>query len=114
LEEAGAELLLEARKRWPALAPKFDNFSMETALCAYKKLHRVKRGRYVGYYLDRQSEEIMKAESDDWKGIDWEVVWQAREEVIGAELAPRNAREDKAKMSLFLDTGSYHYYADEA
>ena len=113
LEEAGAELLTEVRKRWPALAPKFDNFSMETALCAYKKLHRIKRGRYVGYYLDRQSEEIMKAESDNWTGIDWEVIWQAREEVIGAELAPRNAREDKAKMSLFLDTGGYHHYANE-
>ena len=112
LESAGADLLREARLRWLSLAPKFDNFSMETALCAYKKLHRVKRGRYVGYYLDRQSEEIMKAESDNWAGIDWEVVWQAREEVIGEELAPRNAHENKAKMSLFLDTGGYHYYAD--
>jgi len=113
LESAGVELLQEARKRWPNLASQFDNFSMETALCAYKKLHRIKRGRYVGYYLDRQSEEIMKAESDGWSGIHWDVIWQAREEVIGPELAPKNAREDKAKMSLFLDTGGYHYYADE-
>jgi hypothetical protein len=110
LEDAGAELLLEARKRWPLLAVNFDNFSMETALCAYKKLWRVKRGRYVGYYLDRQSEEVMKAESDDWYGIDWNVIWQAREEIVGERLAPRYAREDKAKMSLFLDAGTLHYY----
>jgi hypothetical protein len=83
---------------------------METALCAYKKLWRVKRGRYVGYYLDRQSEEVMKAESDDWYGIDWNVIWQGREEVVGAELAPRYAKEDKNKMSLFLDRGTIHYH----
>lgn len=113
LGDAGAELLREAQHRWPAFASRFDNFSMETALCAYKKLHRIKKGRYVGYYLDRQSEEIMKAESDGWQGIDWEVVWQAREEVIGPELAPRYARESKEKMSLFLDTGALHHYAKE-
>jgi hypothetical protein len=85
---------------------------METALCAYKKLHRIKRGRYVGYYLDRQSEEVVKAESDGWQGIDWKVIWQGREEVVGNLLALRNAVVDKEKMSLFLGTGSYHYYAD--
>ena len=110
LESAGAELLWEARKRWPLLAQHFDNFSMETALCAYKKLWRVKRGRYVGYYLDRQSEEVMKAEGDNWYGIDWNVIWQARSEVVGDLLAPRGAKEDKNKMSLFLDEGTIHYH----
>jgi hypothetical protein len=109
LEGYGAELLSEVRKRWPSYASHFDNFSMETALCAYKKLWRVKRGRYVGYYLDRQSEEITKAENDGWHGIEWNVIWQAREEVIGAELAPRYAKEDKAKMELFLSQGTIHY-----
>jgi hypothetical protein len=83
---------------------------METALCAYKKLWRVRRGRYVGYYLDRQSEEVAKAESDNWFGIDWEVIWQAREEIVGLTLAPRNAREDKNKMELFLNEGTIHYH----
>jgi hypothetical protein len=110
LEGGGAELLLEARRRWPLLASYFDNFSMETALCAYKKLWRVKRGRYVGYYLDRQSEEVMKAESDNWYGIDWEVIWQARSEVVGDLLAPRGAKEDKNKMALFLDEGTLHWH----
>lgn len=108
LEKAGADLLHETRLRWPKLARHFDNFSMETALCAYKKLHRVKRGRYVGYYLDRQSEEIMKAESDNWQGIDWNVVWQAREEVVGGLFAPRGAKIDLNKMKLFLEKGHFH------
>lgn len=110
LEDAGRELLLEARHRWPKLAPQFDNFSMETALCAYKKLWRVKRGRYVGYYLDRQSEEVAKAESDGWEGIEWEVIWQGREEVVGKKLAPRHAKEDKTKMELFTSEGKLHWY----
>jgi hypothetical protein len=84
LEDAGAGLLNEAKLRWPQLARHFDNFSMETALCAYKKLHRVSRGRYVGYYLDRQSEEVVKAEGDGWVGIEWDVIWQARVEIVGA------------------------------
>ena len=110
LESAGAELLSEARRRWPLLSSQFDNFSMETALCAYKKLWRVKRGRYVGYYLDRQSEEVMKAEGDDWAGIEWNVIWQAREEMIGDLLAPRNAMVSKERMHLFTEEGAIHYY----
>jgi hypothetical protein len=78
LEDAGTDLLNEVKLRWPRLAKHFDNFSMETALCAYKKLHRISRGRYIGYYLDRQSEEVIKAEGDSWVGIEWEVIWQAR------------------------------------
>lgn len=112
LEDAGRGLLLEAQRRWPMLASQFDNFSMETALCAYKKLWRVKRGRYVGYYLDRQSEEVMKAEADDWKGIEWDVIWQAREEVLGEKLAPRRATEDKDKMRLFTEEGRLHWYVN--
>ena len=110
LEGFGAELLAEAKGRWPALAPHFDNFSMETALCAYKKLWRVKRGRYVGYYLDRQSEEIQKAEQDGWQGIHWDVLWQAREEVVGGLLVLRNAIVDKDKMKLFTESGTLHHH----
>ena len=110
LENAGVDLLNEARMRWPTLVSHFDNFSMETALCAYKKLHRVRQGRYVGYYLDRQSEEVVKAEGDDWKGIDWNVIWQARSEVVGDLLAPRNAKIDKEKMKLFTERGTLHYH----
>jgi hypothetical protein len=110
LEGVGADVLAEARTRWPSLALHFDNFSMETALCAYKKLHRIKQGRYVGYYLDRQSEEVIKAEGDNWKGIDWDVIWQARSEVVGDSLAFRNATVDKEKMKLFTEQGTLHHH----
>lgn len=108
LEDAGTDLLNEVKLRWPRLAKHFDNFSMETALCAYKKLHRISRGRYIGYYLDRQSEEVTKAEGDSWVGIEWEVIWQARAEVVGGLLAPRNAKIDKDKMKLFTEQGTFH------
>lgn len=109
LEGAGAEILSETKKRHPDIAHLADGFSLETCLCSYKKLYRTKRGRYMGYYLDRQSEEIIKAEQDGWYGIDWEVLWQGREEVIGGGLAPRGAREDKNKMELFYIQGVFHY-----
>ena len=70
----------------------------------------MRQGRYVGYYLDRQSEEVVKAEGDDWKGIDWNVIWQARSEVVGDLLAPRNAKIDKEKMKLFTERGTLHYH----
>ena len=109
LEDAAADVLREAKKAAPDVADKLDNFALETCLCSYKKLWRVKKGRYMGYYLDRQSEEILKAESDGWEGIDWSVMWEAREEVIGSALAPRGATVDKDKMALFLETGKFHH-----
>lgn len=105
LEDFGAEVLEETQ----LIVPEADNFSMETALCSFKKLFRTKRGRYMGYYLDRQSEEIMKAEADGWNGIEWEVLWQARVEMLNGQIAPRYAKEDKSKMSLYLEEGGFHY-----
>jgi hypothetical protein len=55
-------------------------------LCSFKKIFRAHHGRYLGYYLDRQAEEIIKAEGDGWYGIDWDVLWQAREETIDIRL----------------------------
>jgi hypothetical protein len=112
LEGFGADLIVEAKSRWPKYASEFDNFSLETAACSYKKLWRTANGRYIGYYNDRVAEQIKKAESDGWSGIDWNVLWQTREDCYG-ELLSRGAKIDKKKMSLFLDTGGYHYYADE-
>jgi hypothetical protein len=112
LEGFGADLIVEAKARWPKYASEFDNFSLETVACSYKKLWRTANGRYIGYYNDRVAEQINKAEGDGWNGIDWNVLWQTREDCYG-ELLSRDAKIDKKKMSLFLDRGSYHYYADE-
>jgi hypothetical protein len=59
------------------------------------------------------SEQITKAESAGWYGICWEVLHQMREECVGNQWAPRGAKIDKVKMSLFLDTGTLHHYAKE-
>jgi hypothetical protein len=77
---------------------------METCLCSFKKLFRVTRGRYLGYYLDRQAEEIIQCEKDGWYGIDWDVLWQSREETIDLRLDHRRGI-DKERFSSFLNTG---------
>ena len=108
LEGFGQDLIQEAKSRWPKFSEHFDHFNLETALCSAKKLWRTANGRYIGYYNDRVAEQIRKAEGDGWDGIEWNVLWQCREDCYG-ELLPRTAKIDKAKMSLFLDAGSYHY-----
>jgi hypothetical protein len=51
-------------------------WNLETSLCAYKKYHRGKR--YVGYYIDRQYDEIKKSESLITEGVDWQPLWDFR------------------------------------
>jgi len=77
---------------------------METCLCSFKKLFRENHGRYLGYYLDRQAEEIIKAESDGWYGIDWNVLWQSREETIDLRLDHKHGI-DKERFPNFIRTG---------
>ena len=83
-------------------------YEMETLLCSFKKIFRKSRGRYLGYYLDRQAEEIKKVEADDWIGIDWEVFWNGREETLQKPLyESKNIRDNL--YSIFLDTGTFDY-----
>jgi hypothetical protein len=105
LEEEAKELLEETRRQYPHVADKADFFAMETALCSFKKLFRKSRGRYLGYYIDRQAEEIMKVEQDDWWGIDWTPMWDARKETL--ENKWLNNKIEKYKMELYLDTGDF-------
>ena len=81
-----------------------DFFTMETCLCSFKKIFREHHGRYLGYYLDRQSEEIEQAEKDGWDGIDWTVLWQARNETLDERLAHRS-KIDKEKFTFYTRTG---------
>jgi hypothetical protein len=105
LEFEGRELLAETRHRYPHVAEKADFFAMETSLCAFKKLFRKRDGRYLGYYLDRQAEEIRKVENDGWFGIDWKPLWDAREETLPNEFLTNVI--NKSRMELFLDTGDF-------
>lgn len=103
MEDEGASILREVKLSHPNLAHKADFFAMETALCSFKKLFRKSRGRYLGYYIDRQAEEIKKVECDEWVGIDWTPMWDARKETLRNEYLTNSV--NKGKMELFLDTG---------
>lgn len=105
LESVAKDLLSKTRDLYPHVAHKADFFAMETALCSFKKLFRRVQGRYMGYYLDRQAEEIQKAEGDNWIGIDWTPMWDARNELLIPEFL--NMKVSKEKMNMFLDTDSF-------
>ena len=85
-----------------------DLYQMETCLCSFKKIFRKSRGRYLGYYLDRQATEIKKVEQDDWVGIDWQVFWDARNETLKNKLSKNNNIRENL-YSIFLDTGKFEY-----
>jgi hypothetical protein len=76
---------------------------METCLCSFKKLFRVKHGRYLGYYLDRQAEEIARCEADGWFGIDWQPMWDARNETLNKKLLTNKIND--SKMALYTKNG---------
>lgn len=83
----------------------FDYFTMETSLCAYKKFFRKKHGRYPGYYLDRQAEDIKKCEGDNWSGIDWNLLWDARNETIDKRLL--GGKVEEKRMWELIDKGDF-------
>lgn len=104
LESEASSILEETMARFPELSNQIDFFTMETCLCSFKKIFRVKHGRYLGYYLDRQAEEILAAEKDGWYGIDWDVLWQARNETIDKRLDTKSGI-NKDKFASFLQSG---------
>ena len=58
-------------------------WNIETTLCAYKKYCYGKR--YIGYYIERQREELVKMEKAVTEGVEWDVLWQYREETFDKE-----------------------------
>lgn len=112
LETQAASILDEVRSRVASTRPEsvhlVDFFTMETALCSFKKIFRVKRGRYLGYYLDRQAEEISKVEGDDWFGIFWKPLWDSRNEHPILKDHPELLEGVilDGRMSQFVDFGS--------
>ena len=85
---------------------KTDYYNLETCLCSFKKIFRTKNGRYLGYYLDRQAEEIKSVEKDNWSGIDWDVFWQGREEKLHKDLYT-SKEIDKSLYPVFMETGNF-------
>ena len=104
LESHSASIISEMKSRFPDLISQIDYFTMETCLCSFKKIFREKHGRYLSYYLDRQAEEVLKAEGDEWNGIDWEVLWNSRTETIDTRLDHKNG-VDKEQFTKFIRSG---------
>ena len=103
LEQEAKELQQSVEKKYNVIT---NPYTMETCLCSFKKIFRVSKGRYLGYYLDRQAEEINQVENDNWHGIDWKVFWEAREETLNPRLA-QSKNIDKSKFANFLNTGNF-------
>ena len=65
-------------------------WNIETSLCAFKKYMRTlvypdtpkNHRRYLGYYLDRQADEISVMQQNVDKGVCWDVLWQYRQESL--------------------------------
>lgn len=107
LDAQAANILCDVRSSFPQLTVVHpDYFSMETALCAFSKLFRTSRGRYLGYYLDRWAEDIQKTASMQWDGINWDLLWECRAEGIPKEF-DRRTGIDKSQFSLYLDCGEF-------
>lgn len=105
LEAFGDGIRRDMLARFPELKNQIDFFTMETCLCSFKKIFREHHGRYLGYYLDRQAEEIMQSEKDGWYGIEWEVLWQARNETIDNSLNNKRGII-KEKFTSFVREGN--------
>lgn len=121
LQELADDIIAEIKTRFPDVHP--DYYTMETCLCSYKKLFRRSQGRYLGYYLDRQAEDIKKTQDQGWSGVDWQILWDYRAEYIQSYFVRElNLNFDSKKgwvntnkMHEFLDTGTLlelNQYAD--
>lgn len=74
LNQALEMIVAEAHARRPDGTS--DIWSVETSLCAYKKIHR--GTRYLGYYIDRQHDEIAAMQAGVPEGVDWQPLWDFR------------------------------------
>lgn len=79
--------------RMERLDPRNNVWNVETTLCAYKKYRYGKR--WVGYYLDRQADEIQTLQKAVPDGVDWSVLWDYRRETLRpAFLREHNETQD--------------------
>lgn len=107
LDLVSFDIIKEMKEKHPEL--KCDMFLLETTLCAYKKTFREKKGRYLGYYLDRQYEDIKQVEDDGWVGIDWQLLWDGRNEILDSR-TNRSTGVVNEDMKYFLNTGKILNY----
>lgn len=105
------ELFESLTKKYPAIPTTYWN--LETSLCAYKKLFF--KTRYVGYYIDRQLQELLKMQGLAPMGADWNVLWQFRRDYFNHKvLGELNGWSGirKERMKYFMETGRFSEYED--
>jgi len=93
-------ILQEVKKEFPNT----DYFDMETCLCSYRKIFRNHHTRFLGYYIARQREEIETVMKDGWDGIDWEPLWDARNETLDKRLLNLQLTKENKSNSQYLAT----------
>jgi hypothetical protein len=81
--ESVAQSLIDDLNKMPGIVA--DPFSLETSLCSFKKIFRERDSRYIGYYLDRQAEDIQKTMDKNWPGVDFSPLIEGRMEIYGQE-----------------------------
>lgn len=98
LESGVREVMQEIREENPDIT--VDAFDVETVLCAFKKLFRERDSRYVGYYLDRQHIDIVKTSSNDWYGVEWKLLWDARDELLHKHMLNDALQKDRFRGTV--------------
>jgi len=81
---------VEAKVKAKDLSGRSNVWNIETSLCAFKKYKRTmlypdtpkQHQRYIGYYLDRQHDEISAMQANVPQGVCWDVLWQYRKECL--------------------------------
>lgn len=77
---------------------RLDNFQLETIACAFKKIWRTNDSRYTGYYNDRMAEDIHALEAAGWDGVNWQLLWDARDECVPASYLHGNHGIDRERF----------------
>ena len=99
LETGIRSVMQEIRDENPTVV--IDAFNVETVMCAFKKLFRQKDSRYIGYYLDRQRLDIDNTAAKHWVGVEWKLLYNAREELLHHSWL--NDSIDKTKFKLTVE-----------
>lgn len=86
---------------------KLDNFQLETLACAFKKIWRNNDSRYVGYYNDRMAEDIRKTSDQKWTGIDWSLLWDARDFCVPNKYLHENKGVNRSNFILLPEDKVY-------
>ena len=87
LDKKMRKMMKTIQERYPDLP--VDFWLMESVLCAFKGFFRTTKGRYIGYYIDRNLQEINeipKTKDRKIMGVDWKVLRDFRRERLMPEL----------------------------